>query len=141
MSEFELDFPLPKQQKKLLLDIVKLAREHNALAVPFSSSSDANYIHHISVVLGDKVQIGLDLSEDPALAYEMFGLVKYEEGKGVIVLTSKAFKWAEYEKKNWLLKFLAKLPSRIKDLMLLVAFVLSLALTIIQILQVLKPTP
>ena len=141
MSNFEFDFPLPKQQKKLLLDIVKLAREHNVLSIPYSSSLDSNYVHHISVVLDDMVQIGLDLSEDPALAFEMLGFVKYDEEKGVIVLTPKVFKWANYENKNWFLKFLARLPSKVKDFMIFVAFVLSLALTVLQILQSLKPTP
>ena len=141
MSNFEFDFPWPQQQKKLLLDIVKLAREHNVLSIPYSSSLDSNYVHHISVVLDNMVHIGLDLSEDPALAFEMLGFIKYDEETSIIVLTPKVLRWADYENKNRFLKFLARLPSKVKDFMIFVAFVLSLALTVLQILQSLNQTP
>ena len=141
MSNFEFDFPLPQQQKKLLLDIVKLAREHNVLSIPYSSSLDSNYVHHISVVHDNMVHIGLDLSEDPALAFEMLGFIKHDEEKSIIVLTPKVLRWADYENKNRFLKFLARLPSKVKDFMIFVAFVLSLALTVLQILQSLNQTP
>jgi len=141
MSDFEFDLPMPKQQRKLLLDIVALARKYNVLSVPYSSSLDSNNIHHISVVLGSTVDIYLELSEDPAVSFEMLGLVKYYEEKGIIVLTPKVFKWANYERKNWFLRIFSRLPSKVKDFMIFIAFVLSLALTVMQILQNLKPTP
>jgi hypothetical protein len=102
---------------------------------------DDSSIYHISAHLDGTVHISIDLLENPALAFEMFGLVKYDQQKHIFVLTPKAFKWADYEHKNRFLKIMSTLSSKTKDFMLFVAFVLSLGLTVLQILQSLKPAP
>ena len=141
MSDFEFNFSIPGQQKKLLLDIVRMARKHNVLSVRYSASLDVQFIYHISVYFDDVDRVSLNLTENPALSYDVLGLIKYDQDKHVFVLTPKAFRWADYENKNWLLKFFARLPSWIKDFMIIVEFLLSLALTIFQILESLKPNP
>ena len=50
----------------------------------------------------------------------------------------KIFKWADYERKNRFLKWWSRLPSNMKDIMLGIAFTLSLVLTILQIYQLLN---
>jgi hypothetical protein len=141
MSDFEFDFPMPKQQKKLLLDIIRMARKNNVLSSHFSSSLDINGIYHIGAYFNNTDRVSIELPENPAPAFEMLGLVKYDEENNSVVLTPKAFKWAAYESKNWFTKFLARLPSRAKDLMIFIAFMLSLVLTILQILESIKSTP
>jgi hypothetical protein len=141
MSDFEFNFHMPEQQKKLLLDIVKLARKNNVLSIRYSASLDNQFIYHVSVYFNDADRIYLNLSENPAFAYDVLGLIKYDSEKHIFVLTPKAFNWADYENKRWVPKFLAKLPSKVKDFMIFIAFILSLALTVLQILESLKSTP
>ena len=141
MSNFEFDFHLPKLHKALLLEIVKLARKHNVISINYSSWQTMNNVYSISVHFDKADNISMDLPEDPAFAFDVLEFVKYDEESHIIVLKPKAFKWADYENKNPFIKFLVRLPSAVRDIMIFIAFVLSLALTILQILQSLQPTP
>ena len=111
MSDFEFDFPMPEPEKKLLLDVVMRARKHKVLSIRYSASLDNLSIYHIIIYFDDNDRIHLNLSEDPALAFEVLGFIKYNQEKHVFVLTPKAFKWADYENKNIFSKFLARIPS------------------------------
>ena len=141
MSDFEFDFSIPSQQKKLLLDIVKLARRHSVLSIRYSAILDNQFTYHILAYFDDADRLFLNLTENPAFSYDVLGLIKYDQDKHTFILTPKAFRWADYENKNWFLKFLARFPKWIRDFMIIVAFLLSLVLTVFQILENVNATP
>jgi hypothetical protein len=145
MSNYEFDLPIPKQHKELLLSLVDKAKKYNVLSARFFShtSNDVSYIVDFVFSDEEKGHIEINFPENPLPSFEVLGFIHYEEKQRTVIFTPQLFKWAKYEKKNTIGKFWMRLPEAIKDLMLAIAFILSLALTIIEILQNLKiiPTP
>jgi hypothetical protein len=148
MDDYEFDIPLPDEHKKLLLNLVDKAKKYHVLSFYFDCRGSAgSFLYYLSFIFsadaGIKDSKDIELPENPILGFEILGFVKYDEEKHTVFLTPKLFKWASYEKKNRFGKFWVKLPNIIKDLMLVIAFMLSLALTAIEILQKFKvlPTP
>jgi len=146
MDNLEFDLPLPKMQRELLLNLVKKAKKHNVLSAPVfkHSTGDGEYYLHFIFIEDEKDDsLEVKLHENPIQGFEVLGFVvrDVETKDETIFFTPKLFKWSDYENKNWFLKFLARLPSKVKDFMIVVAFVLSLILTVLQILQSLKPAP
>jgi len=134
MNEYEFDLPLPKQQKALLLNLVKGAKKHEVMTVHFFLHTPDGFLYYLDFPFSDKEEIKTQMSENPIPGYEVLGLVKYDEEKQLIYLTPKAFKWANYEDKNRFGKFWAR--QSLKDIMLGIAFVLSLMLTIFQVIEI-----
>ena len=141
MNDFEFDLPLPKSHKNLLIDLVKMARKHSVLSLHYFCSTNIKGECGIDTGFDDNDRIDLRLPEDPALAFELLEFLKYDQEKYIVTLLPRALKWADYKNKNWFLKFLTRLPGTVKDFMIFVAFILSLALTVLQIFQSLKPAP
>ena len=142
MSDFEFDLPITQEARRFLLDIVKMAEKRNIRSMNYSSSQErGTYTYHVQAFIDGTDSISAALSEKPTAFYETLDFISYDEEKHLITLKPKVFKWAKYENKNRLLRFLARLPNQVKDLMIVVAFVLSLGLTVIQIVQAFKTTP
>jgi hypothetical protein len=145
MSYYEFDLPIPLPQKELLLNFVDKAKKYSVLSAHFflHTPNDISYTLVFAFSDGEKGEISVVLPENPVPSFEILGFVHYDEKQKTIILTPKLFKWAEYEKKNKIGKFWMRLPEAIKGTMLVIAFILSLILTIIEILQNLKiiPTP
>jgi len=134
MSDYEFDLPLPKQQKTLLLNLVKGAKKCEVMTVHFFMHTPDGFLYHLDFPFTEKEEIQIQMSENPIPGYEVLGLVKYDEAKQLVYLTPKAFKWANYESKSWFGKFWAR--QSLKDIMLGVAFVLSLILTVFQVIEI-----
>lgn len=145
MDNVEFDLPLPKKQKELLVKLVDRAKAENILSVPYVAHSPDGMEHHLSFIFPGNTNraIDIDMPEDPIPGFEALGFIICNSGNQMnsIFLTPKLFKWVKYEKKNMFGKFWAKLPGRVKDFMIIIAFILSLALTTLQILENLGPTP
>jgi hypothetical protein len=136
MSEFEYEIPLPKEQKTLLLEIVKKAKKCDILSIAYFVHKPNNPPYALSFIFNTENEINVNLPEDPVPGFEVLGLAKITD-KHSIFLTPKIFKWADYESKNKLTKWWARNLSNTKDIVLAISFVLSLALTILQIYQAL----
>lgn len=140
MGHFEFDIPFPKEQKELFLRLVSEARKCSVLSVNYYVHRPDDPPYFLDFVFDAKNSIETNLPEDPVPGFEVLGLVRIT-GEHNIFLTPKAFKWADYEKKNRFLKWWIRLPNVLKDIMLVIAFILSLVLTILQILEKFKTSP
>jgi hypothetical protein len=137
MSHYELDTALPKQQKELLLLLVAKARQYHVTSFHFNIiDSDGSFLRHFYIIFSADTKINdqleVKLPENRLRAFEILGFLKYDDIANTIYLTPVVFKWADYEKKNRLGKFFAKHP--FKDYMLALSVILSVSLTILQIL-------
>jgi hypothetical protein len=139
-SEFEYDIHLPKEQKTLLLEIVKKAKKCDVLSVAYFVHKPNNPPYYLSFVFNSKNEINEELPEDPVPGFEVLRLVKITDTHSIF-LTPKIFAWADYQNKNRLMRWWARNLSNTKDIILAIAFILSLVLTILQIYQALTPSP
>jgi len=127
---------LPKEQKLLLLDIVRMSKKSNVLSVTYFVHKPNNPPYSLSFAFNSTNNIDIDLPEDPIPGFEVLGLVKITDQHSIF-LTPKVFKWVNYENKNRFAKWWERNMSNTKDIILAISFVLSLALTILQIYQAL----
>ena len=137
MSRFEFDIPIPKEQKELLLRLVCEARKCSVLSVGYFVHKPDEPPYYLDFVFSAENSIEITLPEDPVPGFEVLGFVKIT-GEHSIFFTLKVFSWADYEKKNQFLKWWIRHSNVLKDIMLITAFLLSLALTILQILEKFK---
>ncbi len=143
MSEYEYDIPMPENYRQLLLKLVNQSRELSTLTASYFFTLDGSI--NIRMGHGEGGWRTDQISGDPILSFDCFGLVKIygdqNEHFTGFTLTAKTFKWANYEKKTPIGKWFAKY--NVKDFVIGIAFVLSVGLTIVQILQALRviPTP
>lgn len=132
------DIPFPQQQKELLLELIQQARKHHVLSVHYGPHPDADGIYHLTFYCVLEDRLGRDWPEDPVPGFEALGLIKMTR-QSTFFLTPKAFKWADYEKKNRILKWWVRLPDRIKEFMIVFSFVVSLILVLLQIWEKIRP--
>lgn len=132
MIEYKNNIFLPKEQKTLLLRIVDIARKGNVLSVQYGIHKPNDPPYYLYFYVDSEKQFEIELPENPIPGLELLGFIKIIDDNAFFLLP-EVFKWAEYERKNLFLKWLARLPNSIKDIMLGIAFTLSLILTALQI--------
>jgi hypothetical protein len=140
MSEFEYDIHLPKEQKTLLLEIVKKAKKCDVLSVAYFFHKPNNPPYHLLFSFSSADEINIALLENPVPGFEVLGLVKVTDNDNIF-LTPKLFIWADYQNKNRFMRWWARNLSNTKDIILAIAFILSIVLTVLQIYQALTPSP
>ena len=76
MPNYEYDIPFPKQQKELLLGLVKQARKCNVLSMMYFIHKPNDPPFSLSFVVNAENSVDISLFEDPIPGFEVLGLVK-----------------------------------------------------------------
>lgn len=132
-----ISYDLPPSVSKVLIDLVDIAKEYGVLDISYMhvSSREEGEIYQFRVrgVTGTIVtEAG---SGDPIGSLRALGLIHIEEDRAF--LTPTAFERAKYERRNRLLKKLTQAWSRWRDMATAIAFVLSVWLAILQVMELL----
>jgi hypothetical protein len=141
MADFEFDIPIPDEYTQMLLDIIKEAKKHKTLTIHISQVGwnkvgGANY----QIGFPGKDKMYSEQGGNPIASFAALGFLEQPaDDPKIYFLTAKAYKWAKYQQKSQLGKWFARVPGYIKDTMLFIAFILSVALTILQIIEKLHP--
>jgi len=133
MSTYKYDIPMPEEYKKDLLDIVEFSKQKHSLSGKWYISP-----REMSVYIGGSQKNYPGVSGDPFLSFGALGLVEITgrtETLCEFVLKPRAFYWANYQQKTRFGKCLERFPGNVRDIAIAVAFILSVVLTIIQIVQ------
>jgi hypothetical protein len=166
MSDFEFDFDkvMPIELKKFVFKLLEISNKHHTLSMKYRELpdkkgieiSDGAFIHDRVICEVIEGYYGIY----PALSLESLGLIRmvrilretthqnagpfhtpsdlYQEDI-YIFITEKAFEWEKYTKKKPVHKWVIRTIDTFKDFMVIVAFVLTLVLTAIQIYNLLHP--
>ena len=139
MPDYEYDIPMTEDYQQILLKLVEQSKKLKTLTATGSLSPDKTWQFDQA---GEHWKTGA-ISGDPLVSFDCLELIKIYGNLNrpmdhPFILTPKAYKWAEYQKKNRIGKWWARLPGNVKDIMLAISFLLSQAMTIIQFLQAIK---
>ena len=143
MSDYEYDIPMPGNYRQLLLKLVEQSQKRKTLTARGFIVCDLQW----QFSMGNEIWTVDNIQGNPIMSFDCFGLISlyYQEQ---FTLTPNAFKWAAYQKKSRLEKWWARLPGNVKDVMIIISFILSLVgvilssyLAYLQILEKLKPVP
>ncbi len=137
MNDDVFDIPLPTAHKKLLLELVKKASTAGVMSLSFMWQTSNSFQYDLEFLINEKENLQYKLSENPIPGFEVLGFMKYNEEKQIIFLTPKLLKWAKYEKQNQVGKFFTR--HSLKDFMIALSVILSVSLTILQILGLTLP--
>jgi len=131
----ELEIPMPDEYKELLLSIVLESKKQKTLQGIYICLDQGLSFVGIgnSRVMNDSIQ------GNPFLSYSALGMIQTQGARdNVFVLMPFAFKWYDYQKKKGITKFLLKVMDKARDIIIAISFVLSMALTIVSILGLIK---
>jgi hypothetical protein len=136
MANYKYDIKMPDKCKSLLLRMIKSAKSKDVV-----EGTRIYYDNNCHIQFG----IGEDEIEIPAggrefSTLEHLGLVELNDETSFFI-TPLAGEWADYQHKNRVTKWLARLSGETKDIILAISFILTLLLTILQILQIFKVIP
>lgn len=129
---YEYDLPMPETYKAFLLSVVSDAIEAKTMTVNFTRTATTIPGMHCYYLSIGGCSREFKITGKPVESLNCLGLIKIFDSENFF-LTPKSIEWAEYQRKNPFGKFIAKLPSTVKDLMLVIAFILSIILTCLQI--------
>lgn len=128
------DFPMPKSYKDLLLSIIEKSIEGGTLTGDWFC--DTNFITTIHI---GKYNIEFpDEPGDPFLSFKVMGFIEIEPSGNYVnqfILKPLVFDWYKYQKMTKVGQALANFPENIKSAAIIISFILSIILTIIQIFQ------
>jgi len=128
---YKYDFPMPKNYRGLLLDIVEISNREQS-----STGQWYKKVAGITLYIGKNQSEFPEISGDPMLAFHalnLIGIVEKTEKLSTYVLKPDAFDWANYQNKKALGKWFERLPGQVKTLMLFISFILSVILAYFQI--------
>ncbi len=140
MSTYKYDIPMPEDYKKLLIEIVEKSKQNRSLTCSWVKLASGS-IRWIGEVGGVEEKFTENIQGDPFESFGVLGMMEIRENESrskTFVLKPNAFEWANYQKKKRFGKWLERLPGNIRDIVIAVAFILSVALTIIQIVQLIS---
>ena len=133
MTEFQYDIPLPIIQKELLLNLARLSRQNDILSVSYTINKHDKPPYKLVFHLG-KERIESKVEEDPVPGFEVLGLIKKIDAQ-TIFLAPKLFRWAEYQQKNRVMKWVARNPNIARDVLLAISILLSIIIIILRFFQ------
>ncbi|MEN6571415.1 MAG: hypothetical protein ABFD24_06205 [Anaerolineaceae bacterium] len=131
----ELEIPMPNQYKELLLTFVRKSKEQKNL----NGVYDYNLVGRMFVRIGEEFLEYSGIHGNPFLSFQAIGLIQAIEGPGGnFVFMPLAFKWYEYHTKSDIGKWFIRFFDRSRDVLIAISFILSLALTILDIVRAIK---
>lgn len=138
MSTYKYDIPMPEEYKKLLIEIVKHSRQNRSLTYSWVETLNGS-ISWVGEAGGVEKKFTDTVIGDPFQSFRVLGMMEIREVEDQVtrtfILKPNAFEWANYQKKTPVGKWLERLPGNVRDIAIAVAFIFSVALTIIQIVQ------
>lgn len=132
------DLKLPEKLVEVLKVMVKMAEESQVLTLDYAilASTDPTY----RIGAGDRARRFTDLKENPFFALEAVGMIKIipeTHNTGKMFLTARLYHWLSYRDKGAVGKWIERNTQSGKDTILAVVTIITTALAVLQILELL----
>lgn len=137
MSEAIYTFPIPEDVTEMLLGMVHLCQKNNVLTLRVTRHTTQEEIgpFDYTIEAGKSTLFFKGILGEPLQALQALELLKLLPNQELF-LTATAYEWADYQRKGRLGRYLARNTDILRDIWLVIVSILTVGLTLLQILQI-----